>query len=415
VTTRGIEIGKAIREELKEQGDCFVPTKRTVDIRFFFYRTAEGSSSYEYLVQEAGFDFETFNATIDNEMWQRFLEAERDGLKGFFPPPYQEKTGMFIQSVIDSLRNYCPTLVLHGFYPEVSIATKILNIPTIEYGPIPMHDPDWAQKRLIFPKQNKHPVPTLILAAKECGLDPSLVPTLMKPNECLVCDLPSFYSSEDMGLLSGVYHFVGPVFHHSTKEVDQSIIELLRNEDDEMCRVLVTMSSSGEKYHLIEAVKAVARGTKGHFKGVVYLPSSICSLQDVKKAIGDDSNPDVLVSDHFLPLFKIAQMVDVVVCHGGQGSIQTSLACGKPIVAVPMQIEQRYNIQNAVNAGACIGFLDTEWKEALIREAIFKVKNNPSYKLSAERLKDEIRKEDGRKNAAKCVLRFIASHCESQE
>jgi hypothetical protein len=48
--------------------------------------------SYESLVRDADFRVQYFYPKIDAEMWESFLEAERNGRGGFYTPPFESKT-----------------------------------------------------------------------------------------------------------------------------------------------------------------------------------------------------------------------------------------------------------------------------------------------------------------------------------
>jgi UDP:flavonoid glycosyltransferase YjiC (YdhE family) len=107
------------------------------------------------------------------------------------------------------------------------------------------------------------------------------------------------------------------------------------------------------------------------------------------------NNSDILIVNDFVPVRPILKLVDVLICHGGQLSVQCGLAAGLPIVGVPTQADQCFNLQNVevCNAGICI--LPVDWKEKRIREALRCVGNEPSYKREALKLQHEFFQDGG--------------------
>jgi UDP:flavonoid glycosyltransferase YjiC (YdhE family) len=101
------------------------------------------------------------------------------------------------------------------------------------------------------------------------------------------------------------------------------------------------------------------------------------------------NNKDILIVTDFVYVQPILKFVDVLICHGGQLSIQCGLAAGLPIVGVPSQAEQFFNLQNieTCNAGVCI--LPVYWEEDRIREALLCAGKGSSYKIGALELQRE--------------------------
>jgi UDP:flavonoid glycosyltransferase YjiC (YdhE family) len=98
----------------------------------------------------------------------------------------------------------------------------------------------------------------------------------------------------------------------------------------------------------------------------------------------------ISLTQDFVPAKLIASMVDVVVAHGGQGTVQNALAAGTPIVGVAMQWEQEFNLDQVVKKGAAIRIPKDSWTVATIRQAVTEVLETDSYQLSARCLQQEI-------------------------
>jgi hypothetical protein len=434
-TCRAIEIAKFVRKELESRRDSNDDGVFTsVDIKFISNRIPENAGYLKY-VKDAGFSVELCDPEFDQEMWAAFLEAERTGKGVFFPPPYQDQASKHIRGFMDALLAYRPTIVVHGLYPQASIAAKILKIPTCMYGPIPTGSRDWVNKIRAMAEDEKHQstqtatresgnpaskeshMITAYNAAVECGWDPhpSMIPALLRPDQMLVCDLKSNYSEEELKMFGDSTHMVGPVFAEwqSTlvpKELWQRIRDVLST--DEPCKVFFTMASTGVERYTLEAVKAICKNP-GEFHAVITIPPGSCSMDEVWRVIEKDTTrtkedfeQTIVITDQFVPFDKIAAMVDVVLMHGGQGSVQTGLAAGTPLVGVHMHFEQLFNLRNVCRRGAGCRLSQDDWTADSIHHSLKKVLEDSSFRHAARNIQAEMERIDGRAEAARLVLEF---------
>jgi UDP:flavonoid glycosyltransferase YjiC (YdhE family) len=81
---------------------------------------------------------------------------------------------------------------------------------------------------------------------------------------------------------------------------------------------------------------------------------------------------------------------DVVVTHGGFGTIMGCLASGVPMVVIPVQGDQPRNAQRCADLGAGIIISPEERTPEAIRAAVRAVLADPSYRQNATRLRGEI-------------------------
>jgi UDP-N-acetylglucosamine transferase subunit ALG13 len=414
-TSRTVEIAKCIRNQCEGRANR---SETHVDLRIFGNEGPE-KLSYERLVRDAGFRVEHFYPKIEAEMWESFLEAERNGRGGFYPPPYESKAVIHIRYVIEALKKFQPTIVACGLFSEVSVAAKILNIPTISFRPIP-DDSSWmrtyvfksgeAKQEQKEEKPSRSPYATLHQAALECGWNDDShgdMTSMLKANEVIVCDLQRNYPGQSLLDLRRT-HFVGPIFaHSSTHASNTQLIDLIKQalfvrNDEVKGKIFITMGSTGEKSFVLESVKAICNE---NFNVVIALPPTGCTKVDVERLIGSDKK-NVFVTTEFVPSDKIAPLVDVVVSHGGQGSVQNALASGTPIVGVAMQSEQEFNLDNVVKNGAGIHLSKDQWTAETIRRCIVEVIATDSYREAAAQIREEIISTKGSEKAAEKILAF---------
>ncbi|KAF4634421.1 hypothetical protein G7Y89_g3683 [Cudoniella acicularis] len=74
---------------------------------------------------------------------------------------------------------------------------------------------------------------------------------------------------------------------------------------------------------------------------IVLASPAVCRLEEACAVAGDD--PRIFVTDRFIPGPAANTMADIVVSHEGQGTVQTAIAAGSPIIGVGTQMEQQIN------------------------------------------------------------------------
>lgn len=427
ISTRGLEIAKAL-----------TAVDDNVEIRFFSWNGPGDTSSYHDLVRQEGFDdISDYGKLITQALWNRLLADEHSG-RGFRDVDFLKTS---IRDCVRVLKEFKPHVIVHGLQPDATVAAQILGIPDVQYGPIPI-DKDYVNRHLLtdlpdalsnwftnlWPRflrvsvlhwmlRQQQKKPSLVYkAAIECGWKPKKHDDWNVYNSAtryLVTDLPSFYSSAD---LPSNVRIIGPLFAAAAaaETVDdlppevQRVMELSLNNKP---KVLVTMGSTGTKAHLTEAVQAVC---SGDMCAVVALPPNRCTIREILKSIDTQLPETVVLTESFLPARQLASWADVVVSHGGQGTVQTALASGTPIVGIGLQFEQEWNLENVVKHGAGIRLPKRQWHAKRIRKAIQTVMANESYRWKAEEIAKEIEGFHSAREAAAIVLQVAQNSMNEQ-
>ncbi|KAH8683328.1 hypothetical protein BGZ60DRAFT_217556 [Tricladium varicosporioides] len=248
-------------------------------------------------------------------------------------------------------------------------------------------------------------------AASACGWpiqsgSPLSLFDIAKADLNLVNDLPKFHADYAHRLPKDIV-ITGPLFAatavHNTTKLDSGVMAHLHN--DHGPSILVTMGSSGTKEFLFEAIRALLVDKHDTWNAVVLADSAICSLSEAQAVANND--PRLLVTDRFIPAPAAAKLADVVIMHGGQGTVQTAIAAGTPIVGVALQVEQQTNLDNVMDAGAGVRIQRQCWHSRNIWEAVNKVLADANYKANAMELAEAIRKMDGAHTAADHMWKFL--------
>lgn len=165
------------------------------------------------------------------------------------------------------------------------------------------------------------------------------------------------------------------------------------------------MGSSGTKNQLFEAIKAIVSAKDSMWNAIILAPPSVCPLQEAIECA--ENTEGIYITDKFLPAPLINSMADLVVSHGGQGTVQTAIASGTPIIGVAMQPEQQINLDNVVEIGGGIRIPIHKWKSSNIQKAIRRIQGNPSYRKNIRKLQENIKNIDGKRNSAEAIWNFI--------
>lgn len=408
------------------------PSTDDLVLRFFTYRGClpgggpKRTIDYEHLIHAAGFDVEYFGsvtpseevshdenkhlfaaAVLDDDMWLAFLQAERNH-EGIFPPPYDECAIPYLRAIISTLREFQPDVVVYGLFPEVAVTSAIQGWKTVSFAAHPISSfRDWMMQshhRHLYDKNNDNsnkkrtnPWEVIQKAAIECGLELSAASSdaasndnakflkAIHPNRTIVCDFKCYYDNENLPSDTTV---VGPIISSDTyrsKDVEEIELFLLQTSsssstsrsDDAVCapiKVLLTMGSTGELTSFLEGLKALCHSELGTFRSVVMIPTVLDQSKEINALLQSAaSRDDMYIVKKFVPTRPIMECVDVILCHGGQLTIQCALLAGVPIVGTPSLGEQLYNLENVerYRVGVCIPAVD--WKEENIRIVLMQV------------------------------------------
>lgn len=338
-----------------------------------------------------------------------------------------------LKGEVRALREIKPDVFIHGFWPIAGIAAKLKKVPLeISYLPLPFEKecfstfllqdiPDFVEpvaklpiklRKLIMskiPKSVKLRAPLLKQKnirnayARYSGRQetPEMMDLfdMLKSDYTIVNDFPVFYAGRT---LPENFKITGPLFPPSDpfEAVDVKILERFDPKKNHF-KIFCTLGSSGGRENLIEAIKALTYGAEPDWEAVVLCPASVCPLREALELASD--YPNIYLTDAFVPALTINSMADVVVSHGGQGTVQTAIASGTPIVGFAVQPEQQVNLDHMVMQGAAIRIPIQQWKAENIQQAIRDIRNEPSYMMNMKTMQAIQKEIDGKKDSAVAI------------
>jgi MGT family glycosyltransferase len=118
--------------------------------------------------------------------------------------------------------------------------------------------------------------------------------------------------------------------------------------------------------------------------------------------------PNVHV-ERYIPQAQLLPKCRLVVSHGGSGSVVGALAHGLPMVVIPIGADQPRNAQRCNDLHVARVLHALEATPERVRTAAADVLANPTYRLNAEQLRDEIAALPGPDHAVRLLERLAAS------
>jgi UDP:flavonoid glycosyltransferase YjiC (YdhE family) len=216
-----------------------------------------------------------------------------------------------------------------------------------------------------------------------------------KSDLVLLPDLPELIGLPAEDLPEG-YHFVGPIFAHLDFPVPDEVRKIYSRPG---VRVFYSLGSSGSP----EVLKILAQTLREQAGlNTVCITTSIMRPEELGPATAN------FVAFSYLPAHLVNRMADVAVTHGGQGTLQTAVWAGTPVVGIGFQAEQQANIDGLARAGMAVRIpLYSVNKKRLLRA--IEVIQQPSYRAKALEMRNLVRAHDGVAESVRLMNKLVVS------
>ncbi len=116
--------------------------------------------------------------------------------------------------------------------------------------------------------------------------------------------------------------------------------------------------------------------------------------------------PDNVRVERHIPQAEVLATSDLVVCHGGSGSVIGALAHGLPLVVLPMGADQPFNAERCVALGVGRVVEAFTATAELVHDTAAMVLVNPGYARKAAAIRDEIAALPGPEDAVERIERL---------
>lgn len=194
------------------------------------------------------------------------------------------------------------------------------------------------------------------------------------------------------------YHWVGPVYARLDQEIPPEVSKLVKKARKARRPVVYfAMGSSANRDIVLRVLQELSR-----------LPVTVIApvARYLEPEDHDRLGPRVHVFD-LLPAHKLGDLIDASVIHGGEGTVQTAVASGKPFVGIGLQLEQRWNVDDCVRFGNAVGLTPNQARGERLRRAFEAVLHDPEARVRAEELRNRLSDVDGAKSAADHIHALI--------
>ena len=105
----------------------------------------------------------------------------------------------------------------------------------------------------------------------------------------------------------------------------------------------------------------------------------------------------------FAPQLKLLERAALCITHAGLNTTLEALACGVPMVAIPVTNDQPAVAARIVRCGAGEAVALKKLRAERLRGAVMKVMGTPSYRQNASKMQREIQQLDSLTRASEVV------------
>jgi MGT family glycosyltransferase len=258
------------------------------------------------------------------------------------------------------------------------VAAEVLGLPHATCGPLFCF---WDGAWHAFPGEVAKPALDGVRAAHGLPPDPDLA--MLHRGLTLACLPPSFLGPDLT--VPPATHFLRP------EPFDRPGGETLPAWIDDLPARPLVHASLGTIFHRTPGVfAAILDGLRDEPINLL-----VAVGRDQDPADFGPQPPHVRI-ERYLPHAQLLPRCDVVVTHGGFGSVMACLDAGVPMVVIPLAGgDQAGNAQRCVDLGVARVVSAEQRTPEAIREAVRDVLREPSYCESAARLREELRRLPG--------------------
>lgn len=223
---------------------------------------------------------------------------------------------------------------------------------------------------------------------KEMGLPPCRnICDVMIGDLNLLTDIPEYTHTND---LPPNFHYIGPIIWEPQMQMPSWMDTL----SSDRTTLYFTMGSTGHPGFFHKAIEIF-----GNTRYQCIMTTS--GMVDIENA------PKNFFITDYAPGSKIMEKSDVVICHGGNGTIYQAMSQGVPIIGLPTMFEQEFNMQRAVDLGIAIQLNELKFKPSYLVDAVRKILTEKSYKENARRFKNILANYKGPQKGAELINSYL--------
>ncbi len=249
-------------------------------------------------------------------------------------------------------------------------------------------------KKVLLQDSAKASLTTFNEARKHFGLKPIYnIVELVKGDLTILPDLPLLSGLPEEELTEG-YRYSGPIFSKIDYPLSNEIEKVFNRPG---LNIFCSLGSSGYPETLksiIETLRSVPEF------------NVVCSTTTIvdPKELGPNSIN--FYACNYLPAHTVNAMADIAVTHGGQGTIQTAVWAGTPVVGIGFQAEQQQNIDGIAKQGMAVRIPIFALNKKRLLNAVSKASSSAFIKRAKE-MQAIVRANDGVIKSVQLMNDFI--------
>ncbi len=385
---------------------------------------ASHGGTFEFELDAEGICYERIEPLMSEDLCRRYIRAGIEGPEGIL-----SKTEILdaVQSEMDFFQKKGAKAVVTGFMLTTALSARGVGIPLVvdhlgSFIP-PIFErklftcreafdnaftrliPESWMNRLIgwLMLHMSHQLKTFNSVAKELDIEPVRnMFDLTMGDLTLVTDVPEILTipEDEMEVWrspnprhyrpTARLKYAGAIYAQLFGQIPVDVREFLQTEKP---KVYVALASSERKSVQIVYDTLASMDVK----------AVLCSMVHSDQ-FGLAEN--ILVKD-YLPAHLVMPMCDLVVIHGGQGSVQSAIASGTPLIGFPLQPEQNFNIMQVEWHGAGLCMSIRNLKKGRLGPAIERMLKDAMYKMNMQKLQAFQATRNGPLEAARCIIELI--------
>jgi UDP:flavonoid glycosyltransferase YjiC (YdhE family) len=202
----------------------------------------------------------------------------------------------------------------------------------------------------------------------------------------LLADIPEYFPTTN---LPADYHYIGPLTWKSAIASPSWWPPEKKNKP----LVYITMGTTGVS-DFFQKIHSLLKSSE--FSAIITTGGQTADMETLEGK---------LYVEHFMDGDLVMEACDLVVCHGGNGTIYQALSHGKPVVGIPTIPDQAFNMRRveALGIGKTLSWKDFSKTPELLLQLARSIINESSFYQNASNLKNIIATYDAPRKAANII------------
>jgi len=187
-------------------------------------------------------------------------------------------------------------------------------------------------------------------------------------------------------------HAVGPLVHEQADKVPAWYARL----DPGKRSIFVYLGSYGEQFTRVVEYLSKLLGRSNDYQ-------IVAATGGLYGYAGAECPPNVIVSDYVPASLVLSRNCDAMITHGGRGSIYSALQHGVPLIGIPNQGEQEWNLDAVERHGLGRKLSAKRISFDAFGDALHAVLDEPQFRENARAFRERLMNYDGVRTASRII------------